>query len=156
MKSHGRLLKNQGDALAPNALKLVRLGLKKITSFKQDGAGRNHCVRTKQPQDGCSEGAFSRARFTDDAEDLFGFKTETDSIERPESAATARAIGDSKISNFQNGPHARMLKQDSEANKTNVSHGEPKVILGLRLEPPALFSHLFYFPIIGQTPASRC
>jgi len=132
MKGHGRLLKNQGDALAPNSLKLVRLGLKKITSFKQDGAGRDDCVRAKQPQDGCSEGAFSRARFSEDAEDLFGFKTETDSIERPESTPTAWAIGDPEISNFQNGSHARMLKQDSEANKTNVSHGEPKVILGLR------------------------
>jgi hypothetical protein len=144
MKSHGRLLKNQGDALAPNSLKLVRLGLKKITSFKQDGAGRDHCVRAKQPQDGCSEGAFSRARFPEDAKDLFGFKTETDSIERPESTATAQAISDSEISNFQNGSHARMLKQDSEANKTNVSHGEPKVILGLRLETSSAIQSVFF------------
>src|SRR5437899_6163436 len=144
MKSHGRLLKNQGDALAPNSLKLVRLGLKKITSFKQDRAGGDHCVRAKQPHDGCSEGAFSRARFPEDAEDLFGFKTETDAIERPESTATAQAIGDSEISNFQNGSHARMLKQDSQANKTNVSHGEPRVILGLRLEPRTLFQSSFF------------
>ena len=129
MESKGRLLENQRDALAADSLKLVRLGVKKIPPIKQDGARRDDPVRTKESQDGCSEGTFPRSRFPENAHDLSGLKTKADSVECRESTSTTRGIRNSKISNFQKGPHARMLKQDSQTDKTNMLHGEPKVIL---------------------------
>ncbi len=129
MQRHGRLLENQGDVLAANSLKLVGVGLKKIPPFKQDRAARDDRVPTKESQDGCGECTFPRSRFPEDPQDLAGFKTKTDSVKRLVCIASARAVGDSEISNFQNRSHARMLKQDGEADKTNVFQGEPKVIL---------------------------
>src|SRR5207248_4517128 len=72
--------------------------------------------------------AFSRARFSKDTQDLSRSQKKTDSVERTRKVSVPRAISHSEIANFQNRPHARMLKQDTELNTENMSVGEPRVI----------------------------
>jgi hypothetical protein len=135
MKSNGRLLKYQRNVFAANGLKLTGLRFEKILPLKQNSAVGNNGVPAEQPQQRYRQRAFSRAGFSKDAQDLSRFQAKTDSVERARKVSIPRAISHSEIANFQNRPHARMLKQDSEGNKKNVSASEPRVIPTAQVNP---------------------
>src|ERR1700757_232537 len=128
MKSNGRFLKNQRDVLSANGLKLTGLRFEKILPLQQNSAVGNNGVPAEQPQQRYRQRTFSRAGFSKDTQDLSRSQAKTDSVERARKVSIPRAISHSEIANFQNRPHARMLKQDSKGNKKKVFVSEPRVI----------------------------
>jgi len=100
VKSERRLLKDESDSGATDFLEFLGVRLEQIFAFKQNGAIPDLAVRRQKPQDRRRECAFTRAGFTEDAQNFARHQIETYTRQNRASADFAREVRNMKILDF--------------------------------------------------------